>query len=247
MGFYTIFKRDLKNLIYNPIMIIYTIIYPFLSILILGYLTNGNYEGGAVSSYDYYTISIMTFFALFTATISANSFMEKRVKSSNLRIMYSPISMDYIYLSKMAATFIFSSVLYLIVMCILKVMFNINYGGRNVIYVILLLELFNLFTSSLGVLFCCIFKSEDIANKILSPFLNIFGIFGGCFFPIFSLGKTIEKLSCLSPAKWAIEAIFKIIYDNDFSSFAPAVIIFIVLTILAVLGCKLTFKEEDYV
>lgn len=247
MGFYTIFKRDLKNLVLNPIMLIYNSVYPILIVMILGHLTDGNYNGSAVSSYDYYGVSIIIFFALFTGTISANSFMEKRIKASNLRIMYSPIDTSYIYLSKITATFIFSSVCYMSVMALLKLIFNINYGGKNLIYVFILLELFTLLSSALGILFCCIFKSEELANKILSPFLNIFGIFGGLFFPIDGFGKAVEKLTYISPAKWVLVSIFKIIYDNDFIYFFPAVMILVILTAVFIFGCKLTFREEDYV
>lgn len=247
MGFYTILKRDLKNLIINPIMLIYCTVYPILIVLILGYLSSDNYNGKSVSSYDYFGVSIIIFFILFVGTISANSFMEKRVKTSNLRIMYSPIKLSYIYLSKMTAAFVFSSVCFLASMFLIKLILNVNYGGKNLIYVLIIFELFNLLSAAIGIFFCCIFKSEELANKILSPFLNVFGIFGGVFFPIDSLGKTAEKISYISPAKWVLIGTFKIIYDNDFSYFLPTVIILITLTVIFIIGCKLTFKEDDYV
>lgn len=247
MGFYTVFKRDLKNLILSPVLLIYNSLFPFLIVLILGYLTSGNYDGTSVSSYDYYGVSIIIFTILFVSMTAANSFMEERVKASNLRIMYSPINPSSIYMSKIAATFVFSSVCLLIAMAILKVIFNVNYGGQNVGYVIIMLELFNLLSATIGILFCCIFKSEQLANKILSPFLNILAILGGAFFPIDSLGKNVEKLSYISPVKWVDEGIFKIIYDKDLSYFSPTVIVLIALTIILLIGCKLTFKGEDYV
>jgi ABC-2 type transport system permease protein len=214
---------------------------------ILGYLTSGNYKGGGITSYDYYGVSLIIFTVLFVACTAANSFMEERVKSSNLRIMYSPINPSSIYMSKIAATFVFSSVCVLVSMAILRLCFNVNYGGENIVYVIILLELLNLLSATIGILFCCIFKSEQLANKTISPFINIFAILGGVFFPIDSLGKTVEKLSYISPAKWVDEGIFKIIYDKDLSYFGPTVIILIALTIIFIIGCKLTFKVEDYV
>jgi ABC-2 type transport system permease protein len=214
---------------------------------ILGYLTSGNYKGGGVTSYDYYGVSLIIFTVLYVAMTAANSFMEERVKSSNLRIMYSPINPSSIYMSKIAATFVFSSVCVLVSMAILKLCFNVNYGGENIVYVIILLELLNLLSATIGILFCCIFKSEQLANKTISPFINIFAILGGVFFPIDSLGKTVEKLSYISPAKWVDEGIFKIIYDKDLSYFGPTVIILIAFTIIFIIGCKLTFKVEDYV
>lgn len=246
MSFFTIFKRDLKNLALSPVLLIYNTIYPFLTVLILSYLTSSNY-GSSVTSYDYYGISIMIFFILFAGTTAANSFMENRIKNSNLRIMYAPINISDIYISKILASFIFTSICCFIEMLILNVLLNVNYGGKNVIYVIIILEMFNLFSCAVGILFCCIFKSENLANKVLSVFLNIFGILGGAFFPIDSLGKAVEKLSYISPTKWVNLGIFKIIYDNNFSYFMPTVMILVIFTLLCILGCKLTFKVEDYV
>jgi len=247
MSFITVFKRDLKNLILSPVLVIYNTLFPFFMVSILGYLTSGNYKGGGITSYDYYGVSLIIFTVLFVACTAANSFMEERVKSSNLRIMYSPINPSSIYMSKIAATFVFSSVCVLVSMAILRLCFNVNYGGENIVYVIILLELLNLLSATIGILFCCIFKSEQLANKTISPFINIFAILGGVFFPIDSLGKTVEKLSYISPAKWVDEGIFKIIYDKDLSYFGPTVIILIALTIIFIIGCKLTFKVEDYV
>lgn len=247
MSFYTIFKRDLKNLILSPVLVTYNTVFPFLIVLILGYLTSGNYDGTNVTSYDYYGVSIIIFCVIFVSATASNSFMEARVKSSNLRIMYSPINVSSIYLSKITSTFVFTSVCFLVLMAILKLSLNVNYGGKNTIYVIILLELFNFLSAAVGILFCCIFKSEELANKILSPFLNIFGILGGVFFQIDSFGKTVEKISYISPIKWVDQAIFKIIYDNDLSYFGPTVIILILVTLICLMFCKLTFKVEDYV
>lgn len=247
MNFYTIFKRDLLNSILSPVLVIYNTIYPLLIVLIIGYLASGSYEGSGLTSYDYYGVSMIIFSISFVGSTAANNFMENRVKKSNLRIMYAPINISYIYLSKIAATFIFTSVCYLAAMLILKFTANVNYGGKNTVYVVIIMELFNLLSSTVGILFCCIFKSENLANKILSVFINLFGILGGAFFPIDSLGKTVEKISYISPVKWVNSGIFKIIYDNDFSYFLPTVVILAVCILICALGCKLTFKVEDYV
>lgn len=247
MEFIVVLKRDIKNLICSPVLLIYNTLFPILIILILGYLTSGNYNGKTFSSYDYYGVSMMVFGVAFVAMTASNSFMEERVKSSNLRIMYSPINIASIYMSKIVATFIFSSICDLIIMLFLSLVFNVNYGGSFTVYVLVLLGSFDFFSCTVGVLFCCIFKSENLANKVLSPFINIFIIIGGVFFPVESLGKTMTQISNFSPVKWLNEAVFKIIYDKDLSYFMPAVIIIVLLTIVCLVLCKLTFKEEDYV
>ncbi len=244
---FTVFKRDLKNLFLSPVLFIYNTLFPICIILILGYLTNGDYNGKSFSAYDYYGVSIMVFGALFVAMTAANSFMEERVKTSNLRIMYSPINISTIYISKILATFVFFSGCSIVTMLFLKIVFNVNYGGDYIGYVLIVLAMLNLFSCTLGVLFCCLLKSENLANKTLSPFLNIFVILGGVFFQIDNFGDVVAKISYLSPVKWVNQGIFKIIYDKDLSFFTPTVIILVVLTVLCLVLCKLTFKVEDYV
>lgn len=245
--FFIILKRDLINLILNPTLLLYNTMFPFLLILILGFLTGDSYGKKGVDAYDYYGITMLLFIVLNVSITAANSFMEKSLKASNLRIIYSPIKPSFIYLSKIVATFLFTSVGFIILMTLSKIILGVNFGGRNTIYVFILVLLLDLLSSSLGIFFCCIFKSEEMTNKILSLVNNIFAILGGLFFQIDGLGKFAHKLTYISPVKWVLEGIFRIIYDHSFASFMPIAMTLGALSIILITGCKLMFKTEDYV
>ncbi len=244
--FSQIFKRDLLNLIFNPMWVFNGTLFPFLLVLILGFLSSGNY-GSSVTSYDYYGVSMMIYEIFNTSIIASNSFMEERIKQGNMRIIYSPLPRASIYISKILATFVFSSVCHIIVILVLNLSLNVNFGGKNVLFVILLLLLFEIFASILGVLFCCIFKSENTANQILSIVINISAVLGGLFFQLGGFGKNVENISYISPVKWIATDIFKVIYDKDFSYFLPTVTILIVLSIAALLLCGKFYRTEDYI
>jgi ABC-2 type transport system permease protein len=245
--FYVIFKRDLINIIKNPTLLMYNTLFPFLLILILGFLSSGNYGKGEISSYDYYGVTMLILCLLNVSLTASNTFMEKSLKISNLRIMYSPIKTSYIYLSKIFSTFFFTVICFLLLMLVSNLFLNVNFGGKNSMYIIVFVLLFDLLSSTLGVLFCCIFKSEEAANKILSVFVNIFAVLGGLFFQLDGFGAGVEKITYISPVKWVAKGSFKIIYDNDLSYFVPISISLIILSILMMLGCKLFFRTEDYV
>lgn len=244
--FLQLFKRDFLNLFFNPMWIFYSSAFPFLLVLILGFLNSGGY-GNTITSYDYYGISMMIFSVLNTSSISANSFMEERIKKGNMRIIYSPLPKGYIYTSKIAASFVFSSFWHLIVIILLNLTLKVNYGGYNMGYIILLVLILEVFASILGVLFCCIFKSEGAANQFLSIVITIFGMLGGLFFRIDGFGPALEKISFVSPLKWIVTDIFKIIYDRDFSNYLSTVVMLIVLSLLTLLLCKIFYRTEDYV
>lgn len=246
-GFYTIFKRDLVNIVLNPVLLISNTLFPVVLVILLSYLTSGSYGSGGVTAYDYYAVTILIYAILNAAMTASNSFMEKSLKTSNLRIMYAPIKLSYIYMAKIVATFIFTSVCFLGYIAFFRLVFGVNFGGENLLYVILIVLFLNLLSSVTGIFFCCVFKSEELTNKIISVVINIFAILGGLFFRLDGLGPAAERISFLSPAKWASEAMFRIIYDSDFSVFVPGILILFTVSVALLIGCKITFKVEDYV
>ena len=94
-----IIQRDTINLLTNPMWIFFSLMFPFLLVAILGFLTEGLY-GDYFTSYDYYGVTLMLFSAMYAGTFSANSFMEEKIKRANLRIVYSPIRNWFIPFSK---------------------------------------------------------------------------------------------------------------------------------------------------
>lgn len=244
--FFRIFKRDFLNLALNPLWIFNGTLFPFMLVIILGFLSSGSY-GNTVSAYDYYGITMLIYIIFNTSTIAANSFMEERIKQGNMRIIYSPLPKQFIYSSKILATIVFSSLCHLLVMVLLHFLMKVNYGGGNLGFVLLVLLMFEIFSSVLGVLFCCILKSENTTNQILSIVVNIWAIMGGLFFRIDGLGEKIEKISYLSPVKWIVTSIFKIIYDGDFSYYLVTILILIILSFIGMLLCGKFYKTEDYI
>lgn len=170
MRFFAIFKRDFKNMLFSPMMLLYMTVFPMALVLVLGYLNSGTY-GSKVTSYDYYGISILVYCAFGMSCNAANNFMEAHIKASNMRIIFSPVNTSYIYISKILATFSFSAICLFPVVGILNIALNVNFGSKF-IYVLILLMLLSLSSSAVGILFCCIFKSEELANKILSIINN---------------------------------------------------------------------------
>lgn len=241
---FIIAKADLKNLIKNPMWIFYGLIFPLLMIGVIGFLVKDNY-GNGFKSYDYYSYTLMIYSILSSAMIASNSFLEERIKKANMRIIYAPGSDKYIYLSKIIATFIFSVVCHLIDMFILYLVFDIYIS--SVPELIILFILLELFSVSLGILCCCIFKEEQLTNQILSFIINIFGILGGLFFPLDGLGKAMRYISYISPAKWLSDLIFTIMYDNNFSEFYISTLVLSFLVVLVFVGCSKKFDREAFV
>ena len=92
---------------------------------------------------------------------------------------------------------------------------------------------------------CCMFKTEAMANQILSIVINIFAILGGIFFSLDGYGAVVRKLSYLSPAKWLVNTSFSMIYDHNLALFYPTVLGLMLATIMVFIICAKTFRKED--
>ncbi|AOR24483.1 ABC transporter permease [Clostridium taeniosporum] len=235
-------KEDFKNLIKNPMWIFYGTLFPILFVSILGFLGKESY-GNNVTSYDYYGITLMIYSILSSGMTSANAFMEEKIRKPNMRIVYAPGSVKSIYISKIISSFVFSCLCHLFDMIVLCIMYHIHITVT--FEIMILFVLIEFFSVALGVMFCCIFKTEAMANQLLGMIINLFAVFGGLLFPMDGYGKIVRGISYLSPAKWVMKTTFSMIYDNNFSMFYITALVLIFATVIVFVVSEKTFKKED--
>nr|WP_320025802.1 ABC transporter permease [uncultured Acetobacterium sp.] len=239
---YLISQEDFKNLFKNPMWLFYNLAFPFLLIVVLGFLQKDSY-GEAVSAFDYYGITLMIYTVISSGMTSANAFIEVTIRIPNMRIIYAPGNERVIYLAKIVSSFGFCLLCHLTVAVLTFTLFKIRVDA--IPQLLILLVLMELFSVALGVMFCCIFKTEATANQILSIVINIFALLGGLLFPMDGYGAVVRSLSYLSPAKWLANTSFAMIYDHNFSWFYPTVMGLILATMVVFIICAKTFRKED--
>ncbi|MBO3795459.1 MULTISPECIES: ABC transporter permease [Bacillus] len=238
---------DFMNILRNPVLVIANTAFPFVLILVMGFVTKSSFGAGGVSSYDYYGVNMMIFTAALIAMTTSNTFMEEKVKKANLRIVYAPVSTTSIYLSKLLSTFIFSVIMYSMNVLIAQTIFHLNFGGQYLTYFMLLLYVFLFFGCCFGTMFCSLFKNEEQANGIMQIPIAFFVFFGGVFFGIHRFGDTVNQISILSPIKWVTECSFRLIYDHDFSMLQPVMSGLILASIICIAVSHVVFKPEGYI
>lgn len=242
--FWQIFKMDLMNNFKNPILINYNTVFAIAMILIMGYLSSGNYTNG-IDAYNYYAVAFLIFGILEGAMTATNCFMERDIKKPNLRILYSPCGSFPVYFSKIAASFVFDYVLHA-ALCFVFLSMGINLGGWNIGWLLLMMIPVEFASAALGVFFCCIFHCEETASSILSLFVSIFAFLGGAFFSLDGMGTALAFASRFSPVKWLIDAFFAVIYDGNLTVVVPVILAATGLGVLLTVGCAKTFRTEDY-
>jgi ABC-2 type transport system permease protein len=211
----------------------------------MGFLASGTYAKPS-DAYNYYAVSFLIYAMLSGAMTATNCFMERDIKKPNLRIIHSPVGSFPIYFSKIAASFVFDYVCHLLVLAILIPALHLNFGGGNIGYIILLMAPIEFASAALGVLFCCIFKTEEAASTLLSTTISILAFLGGAFFSFDGMGGALAFASRLSPVKWLIDAFFAIIFDANLSAVIPLFAGSVAVSALLVFGCSRLFRTEDY-
>ena len=241
---WTIFKMDMINLFRNPVLVGYNTVFAALLILIMGFLTGGNYDH-VKDAYQYYTISLLVYAMLNGAMTASNCFMERDIKRPNLRIIYSPAGSFAIYFSKIAASFVFNYILHLLLLAVLCPLLQVSLGSHPIFFIVLMAPV-ELAAAALGIFFCCIFHSEEATSTLLSTTISLLSVLGGTFFSLDGMGQGMAFASKLSPVKWLNEAFFTLSCDSSLSFFWPVLLGAVVLSLLMVLGCSLFFRTEDY-
>lgn len=245
--FWTLFKQDLYNLLSSKGTLAIFLLFPTVLISLMGFLFDSMYTTSLVSSYDFYGVTMIFFIAMMGSTVPANAFLEKRIRSGNTRIFYSPVSRVAVYSSKILACFLCMAVSLSINVCIFQFTSFVNFGGENILYVIFLLINFVLFLTLLSSAICVTVHNEELTNIMLSNTMSVLGILSGIFFPIASLGAIFEKIASFSPIKWTIDCVFALIYDGKSANYWWIMLGLCMLSFLLLLIVHKNYRPEDYI
>lgn len=245
-GFNVLFNMGIKKRLKDSFLISYGTIFPLFLIGVLGYMGSGYFSGeNGVTSYYYYSmvsIPLTIFLASITLVYVAK---EESLHKCGERFIIAPISKSAIVLSKIIPATISVMIYNLILMCICKFIFKVDYSGRFFLIYILF--------SVLGFMSCAVgtfigVSTKDfmqIKNFISTPIL-IMALLGGSFFPIGSLGKVVEVISYISPLTWINRGIFLMINDNSNLMYFIALGITLVLGIIFTFGAIKRFRKETF-
>jgi len=241
---YAIFRRDLLNLGRKGSFVFSATVFPLALVGLLGLLNEGLF-GMAMTGWDVCAVNIMVYMAVYSSMIATNSFMERAVKATNLRVLFTPVPLAALYLGKILATTIFCASGYFVDLVVLSLL-GIHLGPGLGMGLAPLVVTLTLASTSIGVLLCCLVKDEPTANRILSLVVNIAAALGGVFFSMESLGGTAAAVAGFSPFTWLREAVFRFVWDGQAMGTAVAAAGSLLVAGAAVLGCRATFKSEDY-
>ena len=230
-------KRNLKELLRDPLSMVFSILLPLFLLFIFQQFNIPN----EAYKLNYFTPGIIifsfSFVTLFTATLIARD----RESSLLIRLGVSPMkSYEYIlgYMLSLIPMILIQNILLFGLALIMGLEFSIN-----IIITIIASVIVSILFISIGILFGSIFK-EKSASGISSIVVQFVCFTSGMYFSIDIVGKGFAKFCHILPFEGSLN-ILKAILNNDSSMVTTSnIIVFIVYTLLLLLLSIIIFNKK---
>ncbi|MDP4094518.1 MAG: ABC transporter permease [Bacillota bacterium] len=198
----------------------------------------------APSSLDYYTIAMLTLFIMYSALSGLWAINSERTQKTGNRILASPLRKYELLAGKTIGTTLVTIFQMAVVFIFARYILNAYMGSHmESIALVLISEI--IMSISIGISISLMVKNINLASSIVNFVPVIFGFLGGAYFPLSNMdSRFLNTLSNFSPIKWSNDAIFKVVFDNDFSQVVNAVIINLSIAALIFAVASLVFRRE---
>lgn len=222
----------------------YNVVFPMAMVLLLGYLMKGSY-GTYISSYQYYSYVMLPFCVLIAVISAAYAAKEEAFTNTAIRFVMAPLSKREIVMAKIASATVVYSACYSVVLVVLNLMFKLSLG-IHILAVIGLLWVECFFAVSLGIFIGIGMKNFILVKNILNLPIMVFAILGGCFFPIGTLNRWLDKVFWISPLTWVNRGIFLLVYDEQNMLIGITAIMLLLLGSVIGIAAMKCFKKEEF-
>ena len=230
-------KRNFKELIRDPLSLVFEIILPIFLLFIFQQfkIPEENYR------LENFTPAIIlfgfSFITLFTSTLIAKD----RTSSFLIRLGISPMkSSDYIlgYIISIIPIIIIQDILFFIVAMLLGLSFNIT-----IIYTIIVSIIVSIFFITLGILIGSL-VSERGTGGLGSIIVQLVCFTSGMYFPKELVGKVFAKICEILPFESCLNIIKGVLNNNINIITTRNIIVFLIYTIVTIIISIIVFKKN---
>jgi len=207
------------------------------------YITRHLNEKRKPTSTDYYSVTMLTLILMYSSITGLSSIKrEQNLKTGN-RILCSPVNKYEILIGKVMGCILITVMQALVVFLFSKLILNANWGGNiGVILAVIVSEA--IMAVSIGTCIGFTIKNEGLSVGIINLAIPIFVMLGGGYVPIDTMGEFFQKLSVISPVKWTNQAIFRVIYNNDFSYVPVSITINLLIAFLLIMVSSMVYRKQ---
>lgn len=236
MRIITFAKRNLKEIIRDPLSIIFAIILP----LFLLYIFEQFKIPNEVYNIENFTPGIIIFSLSFITMFTSSLVAKDRSTSLTTRLGVSPMkSIDYIlgYSISVLPIVLIQNILFFVIAMLLGLNFSIN-----IIYTILVSIPISLLFISLGILIGTI-TNEKSSSGVSSIVVQLVAFTSGMYFSIDMVGNTFSTICKILPFQSTLN-ITKSVLNNSYNNILTSTLIVVIYTIITILLEIFLFKKK---
>ena len=236
MRILTFANRNFKEIIRDPLSIIFSIILP----LFLLYIFKQFKIPNEVYNIENFTPGIIIFSLSFITMFTASLVAKDRSTSFTTRLGVSPMeSIDYIlgYSISVLPIVLIQNILFFMTAMLLGLNFSIN-----IIYTILVSIPISLLFISLGILIGTI-TTEKSSSGVSSIVVQLVAFTSGMYFSIDMVGNTFSTICKILPFQSTLN-ITKSILNNSYNNILTSTLIVVIYTIITILLEIFLFKKK---
>lgn len=197
-------------------------------------------------SIDYYGISMLTLIILYSITSNGMTSMVREKDYGTLsRIIRLPISKFKIFMGITLGNLLVTIMQVLTLMICSNKLFGVNYG-QDIGTVLLIIISQIVICIAIGISLGVLIKNHDLAKGLASIIIPILTFTGGGYYPIERIGsKVLENISRYSPIKRINDSIFQVIYQKDYTSVIPTVVVTLSVALVILTITTIIFNRRE--
>lgn len=194
-------------------------------------------------SLDYYAVTMLTLFMMYASLTGLWSIKNEQNFKTGNRMLCSPVTKPEILVGKAIGGLLVTIVQAGIVILFSKYFLK-AYWGPDIAPILLILLTEAIMAICLGTGIAYLVRNDSAAAGLLNTIIPIFVFLGGGYVSLSMLTGTLAKMTALSPVKWTNDAIFRVIYDGDYSHVLPAILINLAIAAVFVAISALLSRKE---
>ena len=236
MRIITFAKRNLKEIIRDPLSIIFAIILP----LFLLYIFEQFKIPNEVYNIENFTPGIIIFSLSFITMFTSSLVAKDRSTSLTTRLEVSPMkSIDYIlgYSISVLPIVLIQNILFFMTAMLLGLNFSIN-----IIYTILVSIPISLLFISLGILIGTI-TNEKSSSGVSSIVVQLVAFTSGMYFSIDMVGNTFSTICKILPFQSTLN-ITKSVLNNSYNNILTSILVVVIYTVITIVLEIFLYKKK---
>lgn len=223
----------------------YNVIFPLVLIGLLGVLTKNNFSQ-QVTSYQYYTVALITFCASMSVITAAYAAKEEAYQKTAIRILMAPIEYKGIVFVKIVSCSIIFSICNCFTFILCGLIWKLPFG-HEWLFILLLFIAMSYVVAGIGVIIGTGMNNFLLIKNVINIPIALFAVAAGAFYPFSSLHPVVKCLINLSPLTWVNRSIFAVLYDGQYSLILTVIVIHIIAGTICFALANRVFKKEEYI